>query len=189
MFFWELPLKWKHTSDWPVRSRQMLSPWWPSTHRGLLAVSEEALKLYVDQFINTSSWSHSLDIRVYWPGWSRTIEHINPPPSPPMLLMDIYRESNSCTANGPLVRSAQPLHATRILFYGTFCHSSLGVFLWFVNICYYYKVTSTFTIHSVTYIYLLISDAANKVCRLDQKKPLNNCFTQHGKNNFITTSA
>lgn len=112
-----------------------------------------------------------------------------PPPSPPMLLMDIYRESNSCTANGPLVRSAQPLHATRILFYGTFCHSSLGVFLWFVNICYYYKVTSTFTIHSVTYIYLLISDAANKVCRLDQKKPLNNCFTQHGKNNFITTSA
>lgn len=121
--------------------------------------------------------------------WSRTIEHINHPPSPPMLLLDIYRESNSCTANGPLVRSAQPLHATRILFYGTFCHSSLEVFLWFVNICYYYKVTSTFTIHSVTYIYLLISDAANKVCRLDQKKTLNNCFTQHGKNNFITTSA
>lgn len=102
--------------------------------------------------------------------WSRTIEHIN---HPPPRRCCCWTSTGSQTAAQRMVPlSDQPSHYMLQEFSSMahFVTVLLGFFLWFVNICYYYKVTSTFTIHSVTYIYLLISDAANKVCRLDQKK-------------------
>lgn len=104
--------------------------------------------------------------------WSRTIEHINPPPPLPddaagghlQGVKQLHSEWSPCQ-----ISPAITCYKNSLLWH--ILSQFSWVFLWFVNICYYYKVTSTFTIHSVTYIYLLISDAANKVCRLDQINP------------------